>query len=211
MHGTDSRGLPLKGIRVLDFTQVQFGPLATQTLADFGADVIKVERPGTGEISRTIDGHAKGVNDSASFLSLNRNKRSIALDMKHPSAIAVVDALLADCDVIVTNFRSGTAESIGLGYDRLHELFPSLIYASGTGYGDSGPLSKAGGQDMVLQSISGSSWHNRGEDGRPRIFPIPFVDFGAGMALAQAILLALIERSVSGAGQRVDVSWKSVV
>jgi formyl-CoA transferase len=200
------RTLPLDGIRVLDFSQVQFGPMATQILADFGAEVIKIERPRLGDISRTIDVKSDGIDDSASFLSLNRNKRSMVLDMKNPKSMTIVDELLHQSDVIVSNFRAGVAERMGLGYESLKQKFPTLIYASGTGFGDVGPLSGLGGQDMVLQSLSGATWHNRDGSGRPGIYPVPFVDFSSGMALVQGILLALLERAKSGLGQRVDVS-----
>jgi formyl-CoA transferase len=202
----NNRSLPLAGIRILDFTQVQFGPMATQILADFGAEVTKIERPRLGDISRTIDTKSIGVDDSASFLSLNRNKRSLVLDMKHPDAMGIVHELLEKTDVIVSNFRAGVADRMGLGYDALKAKYPGLIYASGTGFGETGPLNGMGGQDMVLQSISGATWHNRDGDGRPAIFPTPFVDFGSGMALVQGILMALLERNTSGLGQRVDVS-----
>lgn len=201
-----TRSLPLAGIRILDFSQVQFGPMATQILADFGAEVTKIERPRLGDISRTIDVRSAGIDDSASFLSLNRNKRSLVLDMKHPGAMDIVHELLQNSDVIVSNFRAGVAERMGLGYDSLKERYPGLIYASGTGFGETGPLNGMGGQDMVLQSIAGATWHNRDAEGRPGIFPIPFVDFGSGMALVQGILMALLERNASGLGQRVDVS-----
>jgi formyl-CoA transferase len=201
-----SADLPLSGIKVVDLSQVQMGPMATQMLADFGADVIKVERPGTGDISRTTDPEAQNVDESASFLSLNRNKRSLALDLKAPEAQEILDSLLAQADVLVLNYKAGGAERLGLGWERLHTRFPRLIYASGTGYGESGPMSRAGGQDMVLQSVAGASWHNRAPDGRPSLYPVPFVDFATGMALIQGVLLALIHRQVTDEGQRVDVS-----
>lgn len=208
---SEHRSLPLSGVRVLDLTQVQFGPQATQTLADFGADVIKIERPGAGDISRSIDTESAGIEDSAPFHSLNRNKRSIALDLKQSEAIGFVLKLLSETDVLVSNYRAGVAERMGLGWNTLHEQFPHLIYAYGTGFGDTGPLRHLGGQDMALQSFGGAAWHNRGDDGRPGIYPVSFIDFGAGMALVQGILLALIERSTSGLGQRVDVSLLDTV
>lgn len=203
---TTTRKLPLAGIRVLDFTQVQMGPMATQILADFGADVTKIERPRLGDISRTIDVRSEGVEDSACFLALNRNKRSLVLDMKDPRAMDIVHELLENSDVLIMNFRAGVAERMGLGYEDLKDKYPGLIYASGTGFGEAGPMQAMGGQDMALQSFSGATWHNRDETGRPGIYPIPFVDFGAGMALVQGILMAIIERSTSGLGQRIDVS-----
>lgn len=203
---TEERRLPLEGLRVLDFSQVQMGPMATQILADFGADVIKVERPRAGDISRSIDVKSDGIEDSASFLALNRNKRSIVIDMKSDGAMDLVHDLLAKTDVLVANFRAGVASRMGLDYDQLRARYPRLIYVSGTGFGEDGPWRDLGGQDMVLQSVGGATWHDRDDDGRPRIHPIPFVDFGTGMAMVQGILLAIIERGISGLGQRVDVS-----
>lgn len=203
---TNARSLPLAGIRVLDFTQVQFGPMATQILADFGAEVTKIERPKLGDISRICDTQSDGIEDSASFISLNRNKRSLVLDMKNPKAMDIVHGLLEKTDVVVSNFRGGGAARLGLDYETLKEKYPALIYASGTGFGETGPGAAMGGQDMVLQSITGATWHNRDADGRPSIFPTAYIDFGSGMALVQGILLALLERTTSGIGQRVDIS-----
>ncbi len=196
----------MTGVKVVDFTQVLFGPMATQILADFGADVVKIERPGLGDIMRSVDVKAVGIEDSAPFLAYNRNKRSLVVDMKSDGAMEVVHRLLEDADVIVSNFRAGVASRIGLDYDDLKDRYPRLIYASGTGFGESGPLAKLGGQDMVLQSMSGALWHHRDGEGRPRIYPTSFIDSASGMALAQGILLALIERGATGKGQRVDVS-----
>lgn len=200
------KSAPLAGVRVLDFTQVEFGPIATQTLADFGADVIKVERPGTGDIIRGIDGFAAGVEDSAYYLSLNRNKRSICIDLKSDDGKAVVHRLLGEVDVVVENFRPGVMEKYGLGYEQIRDAYPALVYASGTGFGRTGPLSHKGGQDMLAQAMSGVAHHARGDDGRPRLHPISFADFGAGMALVQGILMALLARATTGRGQRVDVT-----
>ena len=198
--------LPLSGIRVLDFSQVMFGPLATQILADFGAEVIKIEKPASGDISRGIDPYAESVDDSSIFLSLNRNKRSVALDMKRDEAQAVLHRLLADTDVVVMNFKPGAAERLGIDYDSLAEKYPRLIFASGTGFGPEGPLSRLGGQDFAMQAASGAAWHNRSTDGTPRLYPVSFIDLTAGMALVQGVLLALLDRERSGQGQRVDVA-----
>ena len=198
--------LPLDGVTVLDFTQVEFGPIATQTLADFGAKVIKIERPGVGDIIRHIDQHATDIDTSAYYLSLNRNKSSVCVNLKSEQGIAVLRELLSEADVLVENFRPGVLEKAGLGFDEVHEQFPHLIYASGTGFGPTGPLSGKGGQDMLAQSLSGAANHARDAAGRPQLHPVSFADFGAGQALVQGILLAIIERQRSGLGQHVEVN-----
>lgn len=202
--GTDSR--PLAGVRVLDFTQVEFGPIATQTLADFGATVLKIERPSVGDIIRHIDRHAEDIDSSAYYLSLNRNKKSVSVDLKSAQGRAVIKDLLRHSDVLVENFRPGVLDKAGLSYGDLKDEFPSLIYASGSGFGPTGPLAAKGGQDMLAQSISGVANHARDAAGRPQLHPISFADFGAGQALVQGILLALLERHRSGLGQHVRVN-----
>jgi crotonobetainyl-CoA:carnitine CoA-transferase CaiB-like acyl-CoA transferase len=198
---------PLQDVRVVDLTQVMFGPSATQVLADFGADVVKVERPGAGDLSRTIDQRAaQDGGESAYFLSLNRNKRSVCIDLSRAEGRGVLRELLADADVFVHNFRPGVAERMGLGYEDLHREFPRLVYASGSGFGPSGPLAGKGGQDMLAQSLSGAAMHARDSGGRPVLHPITFGDFTSGMVLVQGILLALLHRARTGKGQLVEVS-----
>lgn len=198
--------LPLDGVTVVDFTQVEFGPIATQTLADFGAKVIKIERPGVGDIIRHIDQHATDIDTSAYYLSLNRNKSSVCVNLKSEQGITVLRELLTEADVLVENFRPGVLEKAGLGFDEVHAQFPHLIYASGSGFGPTGPLAAKGGQDMLAQSLSGAANHARDAAGRPQLHPVSFADFGAGQALVQGILLALIERQQSGLGQHVEVN-----
>ena len=200
------RELPLAGITVIDFTQVQFGPIATQILGDYGANVIKVERPDVGDLTRSTDVKSSSIDDSAYFLSLNRNKRSVALNMKDQRSGDILHRLLRDADVVVENFRPGVMDRLGYGYEALRELYPGLIYAAGSGFGATGPFAHKGGQDMLAQAISGAAYHARGKDGRPRLYPLPFADFGAGMSLVQGILLALLQRAKDGLGQRIDVS-----
>ncbi len=203
---TPAPSKPLSGLMILDFTQVEFGPIATQTLGDFGADVIKIERPGHGDIIRHIDGYADGIDDSAYYLSLNRNKQSVCIDLKHADGLALIHRLLPQTDVIVENFRPGVMERFGLGYEQIHRDHPQVIYASGTGFGPDGPLSRKGGQDMLAQAMSGVAHHARDDEGRPRLHPVSFADFGAGMALVQGVLLAVIARATTGMGQRVEVN-----
>ena len=146
--------LPLSGVRVIDFTQVMMGPVCTQTLGDYGADVIKIERKGAGDLSRSTFEPVAGA-DNPIFCSLNRNKRSVALDLRDPTHMAQVKALIAGADVVVNNFRAGVMERMGLGYDDCKALNPRVIYAVGTGYGETGPYAFKGGQDVLAQAISG--------------------------------------------------------
>jgi formyl-CoA transferase len=197
--------LPLSGIRVIDFTQVMLGPVCTQVLADYGADVIKIERKGSGDLSRStfepIAGH-----DNPVFCSLNRNKRSAALDLKNPDHLAAVRALVADADVVVNNFRAGVMERMGLGYEECRRLNPRIIYAVGTGFGESGPYAHKGGQDVLAQAMSGTMARKMDASHPLSIYPTTFADYSAGMHLVQGILLALIQRDRTGEGQKVSVA-----
>ena len=147
--------LPLAGIRVLDFTQVMMGPCCTQMLGDYGADVIKIERPGLGDLSRWSLGEDPDGGNNPVFCSLNRNKRSVALDMKSDEGRNAVMALAGSADVIVNNFRPGVMERMGLGYAALRARNPRIIYAIGTGFGTEGPYAGKGGQDVLAQAMSG--------------------------------------------------------
>ena len=146
---------PLSGVRVIDFTQVMLGPSATQVLADYGADVIKIERPGAGDLSRSsIPDDPDGL-DNPVFRSLNRNKRSIALDLRKPDAKTVIYDLVRDADVVANNFRAGVMERMGFGYEELARINPRIICAFGSGFGQRGPLAYKGGQDILAQALSG--------------------------------------------------------
>ena len=136
--------LPLAGVRVIDFSQVMMGPVCTQMLADYGADVVKIERKGSGDLSRSTFKAVAGA-DNPIFCSLNRNKRSAALDLRQAEHLVVIKALIADADVVVNNFRAGVMERNGLGYEDCRALNPRIIYAVGTGYGESGPYAHKGG------------------------------------------------------------------
>jgi crotonobetainyl-CoA:carnitine CoA-transferase CaiB-like acyl-CoA transferase len=198
--------LPLAGIRIIDFTQVMMGPVATQMLADYGADVIKIEKPGTGDLSRTAF-----PNDPAGLLgpvycSLNRNKRSVVLDTRSAEGKAAVLKLMETADVVVNNFRAGVMERLGFGYETLSTLNPRLIYAVGTGFGLTGPYAHKGGQDVLAQAMSGVM-HRRSDDSLPlSIYSTTFADYSAGMHLVQGVLLALLQRAKTGMGQRISVS-----
>ena len=197
----------LDGLLVIDMSEVFQGPLAAQVLGDFGADVIKIERAGTGEALRGSDpaSTAKGMM-SSHFAATNRNKRSIALDAKKPEDAETLQALLDRADVLIHNFRPGVAERLGIGYDALHARNPRLIYAWASGYGDTGPLAKAGGQDLIIQSLSGMARESASSGGAPSFVNPPAIDYASGQTLAQGILLALLNRERTGKGQRVAIN-----
>jgi formyl-CoA transferase len=198
-------GLPLAGIRVIDFTQVMMGPVCTQMLADHGADVIKVERKGAGDLSRSTFEPVAGL-DNPIFCSLNRNKRSVEVDLRDPKQVDLVKALIADADVVTNNFRAGVMERLGLGYEDCRKLNPRIIYAVGTGYGETGPYAHKGGQDVLAQALTGVM-ARRADDAIPvSIYPTALADYTAGMHMVQGILFALLQRERTGEGQKVSVS-----
>lgn len=196
---------PLDGVKVIDFTQVMLGPCATQTLADHGADVIKVERPGAGDLSRSAMGEAAG-RENAVFASLNRSKRSITLDLRSDDGRAIVRDLVREADVVVHNFRPGVMERNGLGYDALRELNPGLVFAVGSGFGPTGPYAHKGGQDVLAQALTGVMARKADPDHPLATYATALADYSAGMHLVQGILMALRVRDVTGEGQRVDAS-----
>ena len=197
---------PLHGVRVIDLTQVMLGPTATQMLGDYGADVIKVERPGSGDLSRwSIPDDPAGL-DNPVFCSLNRNKRSIALDLKKEQGREVVRDLARTADVIVNNFRPGVMERLGLSYPRLKAINPRIIFAVGTGFGTRGPYAHKGGQDVLAQAMTGVMMRKSDPAHPLSIYSTALADYAAGMHLVQGILLAIIQRERSGEGQFVDVS-----
>ncbi|MDR6621087.1 CoA transferase [Sinomonas atrocyanea] len=196
---------PLAGIKVVDFTQVFMGPSATQLLGDYGADVIKIERPGAGDISRNSFPDPDGQ-DNPIFLSINRNKRSISVDTRTQEGREVIGRLIADADVVVSNFRAGVMERMGFGYEELRRTNPGIIWASGTGFGPEGPYSHKGGQDAIAQAYSGVMWRRDREDLPPSIYPTTLCDYITGMHLLQGILLALRTREATGTGQKVEVT-----
>jgi len=197
---------PLSGIKVVDFTQVMMGPCCTQMLGDYGADVIKIERIGAGDLSRWSIGDDPAGPLNPVFSSLNRNKRSLALDLKSVDGIAVVHRLLATADVVVNNFRAGVMERMGLGFEALHAQYPRLICAGGTGYGVRGPYAHKGGQDILAQALSGVMARKCDRSDPLTIYPTSLADYSAGMHLVQGVLLALLHRERTGAGQMVSVS-----
>lgn len=210
MNAIPSTSAPaaLTGLRILDFSHVYQGPVGTQLLADYGADVIKVERPGTGDWSRAWGPFVKDV--SLPFANLNRNKRSLAVDTKSPEGRVLVLKLVEQADVLVHNFRKGVMERLGLGYDDLRALNPRLIYAWSSGWGDHGPSADSGrgGHDMMARAEGG--WFVHYEDGKP---PIPggvSIDYPAGLNLMIGILVALRHRDRTGEGQFLSTDLLSV-
>ena len=198
--------LPLDGIKVIDLTQVMLGPCATQMLADFGADVIKIEKPGSGDLSRWSVETDPAKGDNPVFCSLNRNKRSIALDLRSGEGQAIVHDLVRGADVIVNNFRPGVMERLNLGYEMLAALNPRLVYGFGSGFGASGPYTHKGGQDVLAQAMSGVM-ARKADPGHPlTVYATALCDYSAGMHLVQGILAALLGREKTGRGQIVEVS-----
>ena len=203
----NSLSLPLEGTRILDFTQVMMGPCATQMLGDFGADVIKIERPGIGDLSRSFfDETSELAMNNAVFSSLNRNKRSVEVDTKSEAGRKTIFSLVCVCDVVVDNFRAGVMDRLGFGYEDLKKINPRIICASGTGFGNTGPYAHKGGQDVLAQAMSGVMEKTSDPSIPKSIYPTTLCDYTAGMHLVQGILAALLAREKTGRGQKVDVS-----
>jgi crotonobetainyl-CoA:carnitine CoA-transferase CaiB-like acyl-CoA transferase len=201
----------LTGTVVLDFTQVYLGPSATQMLADYGAEVIKVERPGRGDLSRTSLPDQDGL-DNPIFLSINRNKRSITVNTRTRGGRTVLRDLVSRADVVVSNFRAGVMERMGLGYEDCRALSPGIIWASGTGFGETGPYAHKGGQDVIAQAYTGVMWRRTDAATPLTVYPTTLCDYTTGMHLCQGILLALLARQRTGAGQKVQVNmWDSML
>ena len=195
---------PLQGITVLDFTWVLSGPYATMIFADLGADVIKVERPGYGDRTRGT-GPFLGARSSY-FMSINRGKRSLALDIGSPQGKEILLSMIENVDVVVENFRPGTMDRLGLGYEVMAERNPRIIYASISGFGKTGPYSSYPALDIVIQAMSGMMSIN-GEAGRPPArLGVSLGDLGASLFSVVGILSALYERTLSGKGQMLDLS-----
>jgi crotonobetainyl-CoA:carnitine CoA-transferase CaiB-like acyl-CoA transferase len=202
----------LDGIRVLDATQMLAGPLAATRLGDLGADVIKIEPPQGGEFNR-IHGFddIRVHGEMSTFLAVNRNKRSMAIDLKHPDAAEAIRDLVAGADVFIQNFRHGTAERLGVGYEQLREINPRLVYCSISGYGSFGPYRDRPGQDLVLQGYSGSMFSVGSETDDPEPGAMWAADVMTGYQAAIGILAALNARDRLGVGQKVEVDMLSVV
>jgi len=204
----DARG-PLRDVRVLEFGQIAAGPFTGSLLADLGADVVKVERPDGGDGMRNwppLTANEDGVTYSENFASLNRNKRSIAVDLKDQASIDKLKALVREADVLVENFRAGVLERLGLGYADLKAINPRLVYCSISGYGQTGPYATRGAFDVTVQGMSGLMSVTGEENGNPVKCGVPFGDFCAGLYAAYAIIAALREAERTGEGAHIDCS-----
>ena len=195
---------PLAGVRVLDFTRVLAGPSASLALADLGAEVFKIEPPGTGDETRSFPPFRDG--ESHYFLAINRGKKSIVIDLKSAEGVALVKELAAQCDIVVENYRPGVMDRLGLGYDELAKVNPGLIYCAISGYGMTGPLKDNPSFDIVLQAMSGAMSVNGEPGGMPTKLGIPLGDLIGGINGPIAILAALHERNRTGKGRLIDIS-----
>jgi crotonobetainyl-CoA:carnitine CoA-transferase CaiB-like acyl-CoA transferase len=198
-------GYPLSGLKVLDLTQYVAGPYCTQVLADLGADVLKVERPGTGDVYRS-QGPVFKDGESASFLTLNRGKRSLELDLGEPRARQRVEDLLGDADVLVENMRPGALARFGLDFESVHARHPRIVYASISAFGQEGPLAPAGGYDTTIQALSGLMAMTGHPGGPPAKIPVAALDFGSALYAVIGIQAALAARAQTGRGQWVKTS-----
>ncbi len=198
--------LPLSRIKVLDVSQIMAGPFCCMLLGDMGADVIKVETPGIGDQTRRSMGFRLKGADSGGFLALNRNKRSIEIDLKNPAGLEAFYALVKEADVLVENNRPGVAARLKIDYETLRQLNPRLVYASISGFGQTGPWAKRPGLDLIAQAMTGVM-SVMGHPGEPPVkSAIPLADLGAGLFAAYGILSAVIGRGLTGEGQFVDAS-----
>ena len=198
---------PLEGLLVLDFAQFLAGPSAALRLADMGARVIKVERPGKGELGRQLYiSNLELDGDSTLFHSINRNKQSFAADLKKPEDFAAVRKLVERADVLIQNFRPGVMEKIGLHYDAVKAWNPRLVYGSVTGYGREGPWQDKPGQDLLAQSMSGLAWLSGDSTQGPVPMGLSVADMFAAAHLVQGLLACLVRRGVTGKGGHVEVS-----
>lgn len=202
------KALPLAGIRVIDLTRVMTGPYCTMMLGDLGADVIKIELPGKGDDTRAW-GPPFVNGESSYFLSVNRNKRSLALNLKDPGAQDLLWRLIEGADVVAENFTPGTVDRLGFGYEAVRARKPDIIYASISGFGQTGPSHLRTAYDLILQGMSGMMSVTGPEGGQPTKHGLPIADLAAGMFTAHAILAALFARERTGEGQYVDVSLLS--
>ncbi|MHA1127552.1 MAG: CaiB/BaiF CoA transferase family protein, partial [Alphaproteobacteria bacterium] len=209
-HSDTPKG-PLHGVRVLDLTRILAGPSSTQLLGDYGADIVKVERPGKGDDTRAWgppyvrDADGNETTESAYYMAANRNKRSIALDMATPKGADTIRQLAAKCDILVENFKTGGLKRYGLDYAALNAINPSLIYCSITGFGQTGPNAGLAGYDLMAQGYGGIMSLTGDPDGVPMKVGVGITDIMCGMYAATAILAALHHRDQTGEGQFIDI------
>jgi crotonobetainyl-CoA:carnitine CoA-transferase CaiB-like acyl-CoA transferase len=197
---------PLAGLKVFDLTRVLAGPTCVQMLGDLGADVIKIEKPGSGDDTRGFAPPVMpGTEESAYFVGVNRNKRSVTLDIAKPEGQALALRLIAQCDILVENFKVGALAKYGLGYAQLHARFPGLIYCSITGFGQTGPYAPRPGYDSLVQAMGGVMSLTGEPDGLPQKVGVPVADLFAGLYGCIGVLAALRHREATGQGQQVDI------
>src|SRR5487761_969498 len=197
---------PLRGLRVFDLSRVLAGPTCAQMLADLGADVIKIERPGAGDDTRGFAPPLMpGTKESAYFVGVNRNKRSVTLDIATARGQEIARALIAKSDILVENFKVGALAKYGLGYDQLHADFPGLVYCSITGFGQTGPYAPRPGYDSLIQAMGGVMSLTGEPDGMPQKVGVPVADLFAGLYGCIGILAALRHRGQTGRGQQIDI------
>lgn len=198
--------MALSGVKVLDLTQVMAGPFCCQVLGDLGADVVKVEPVGVGDVTRGGMGTLLSGGESSAFLAVNRNKRSITIDLKTEAGRGVLHRLAADADILVENFRPGVTGRLGVDYETMRRINPGLVYASISGFGQTGPYAARPGFDLIAQAMSGVMTVNGEPGSEPLKTGIPIADLSAGLFCAIGILSAYIARRTTGEGQYVDVS-----
>ena len=197
---------PLKGLRVFDLTRVLAGPTCVQMLADMGADVIKIEKPGSGDDTRGFaPPFMPGTQESAYFMGANRNKRSVSLDISKPEGQAIALELIAQCDILVENFKVGALAKYGMGYEQLHAKFPGLIYCSITGFGQTGPYAARPGYDALVQAMGGIMSLTGAPDGPPQKVGVPLADLFAGLYGCIGVLAAIRHKEQTGQGQQIDI------
>lgn len=202
---SDLNNGPLAGIRVLDLTRVLAGPYCTMFLGDLGAEVVKIEQPGVGDDTRGWGPPFTG-GESAYFLCINRNKKSITVDLKSDEGLDLVRRLAGVGDVLIENFRPGTMERLGLGEEKLRSVNPKLIYASLSGFGADGPMSEVPGYDLIIQAWGGLMSITGAPDGEPTKVGVAIIDLVAGLMLGKSIAAALFARERIGIGQKIDTS-----
>ncbi|MBV7483456.1 CaiB/BaiF CoA-transferase family protein [Bordetella sp. BOR01] len=195
---------PLDGLKILDLSQIMAGPYCTMVLGDLGAEVIKIERPGTGDDAREMGPYVNG--ESTCFAHINRNKHGLSLNLKDPQAREVFYEMVKWADVVVENFRVGVTQNLGVDYATLARINPALIYCSISGYGQTGPYSRKGGFDLVVQGLTGMMSMTGEQGGAPLKSGIAVYDVGAGLTATYAILAAVIHRMKTGEGQHIDIA-----
>ncbi|KAK7943346.1 uncharacterized protein PG986_012459 [Apiospora aurea] len=211
----NSSTLPLAGYRVLDMTRVLAGPYCTQILGDLGAEVIKIEHPVRGDDTRawgppyasyTSDSAQDGPGEAAYFLAVNRNKKSLGLSFQHPEGVAILHKLAAECDILVENYLPGSLAKYGMDYETLHKINPRLVYASITGYGQTGPYASRAGYDVMVEAEFGLMHITGARDGPPVKVGVAVTDLTTGLYTSNSIMAALLARGKTGRGQHIDVA-----